>query len=227
MKETYEKVFIRSEADLPKEEGDYIGMEVINFRPSTIYFKPTPLYIKNWMVDYKVDWYLQPIAPMSRERVILDSLLAKIIKRRTDVNDVIDYYDVADFELAWIQKYIEESIASELCSDAGQREEKPEPIQGESAEEIQHGIPFKCPECGEEIQYGLSKEGQKLIANSRLFKSSPDKAIIERLETLIKHLINIEADDYPNDIVEYLKSRKCPVCKGIGEELAALRIDHK
>ena len=36
--------------------------------------------------------------------------------------------------------------------------------------EIKHGIPFKCPECGEEIQYGLSPKGLKLFANSRLFK---------------------------------------------------------
>ena len=36
--------------------------------------------------------------------------------------------------------------------------------------EIKHGIPFKCPECGEEIQYGLSSEGLKLFVNSRLFK---------------------------------------------------------
>jgi len=36
--------------------------------------------------------------------------------------------------------------------------------------EIEHGIPFKCPECGEMIQYGLSDEGMKLFFNSRLFK---------------------------------------------------------
>jgi len=35
---------------------------------------------------------------------------------------------------------------------------------------IQHGESFKCPECGKEIQFGLSKEGQKLFYNSRLFK---------------------------------------------------------
>ena len=41
--------------------------------------------------------------------------------------------------------------------------------------EIEHGIPFKCPECGEEIQYGLSEEGRKLFANSRLFKNPEQK----------------------------------------------------
>jgi len=35
-----------------------------------------------------------------------NKLLAKIRKRRTDTNDVIDYFDVADFELNWIENYI-------------------------------------------------------------------------------------------------------------------------
>jgi hypothetical protein len=41
-------------------------------------------------------------------RYLIDGnkLLAKIRKRRTDTFEVIDYFDVADFELNWIEKYI-------------------------------------------------------------------------------------------------------------------------
>jgi len=35
-----------------------------------------------------------------------NKLLVKIRKRKTDTNEVIDYFDVADFELSWIEKYI-------------------------------------------------------------------------------------------------------------------------
>jgi len=35
-----------------------------------------------------------------------NKLLAKIRRRMTDTNDVIDYFDVAHFELSWIEKWI-------------------------------------------------------------------------------------------------------------------------
>jgi len=41
-------------------------------------------------------------------------------------------------------------------------------------QEIQRGIPFNCPECGREIQYGLSNECKRLILTSKLFQSKPE-----------------------------------------------------
>lgn len=54
----------------------------------------------------------------------------------------------------WMNDVIKLPLESELTPDP---------------KEIEHGIPFQCPECGELIQYGLSEKGYKLFAKSKLF----------------------------------------------------------
>lgn len=102
------------------------------------------------------------------------------------------YVDVSDKYFELINEI--KSLESELA------EQKPE--------EIQHGIPFKCPECGEMIQYGLSEEGRKLFANSRLFnyqnniQQNPQKTAEEILDSQID---KIEIEDYLNMIFNDLQ----------------------
>jgi len=63
----------------------------------------------------------------------------------------------------------------DVLKDAAQSKQKEQ--EKKTEEEIQHGIPFKCPVCGEAIQYGLSETSRKLFATSRLFAnhSQPEK----------------------------------------------------
>jgi hypothetical protein len=59
--ELYRKIYIKSEADLPKE-GDYMAHPKDTYIKNTCvaYFDPKMLSrIKDWMIQY--DWYLQPI----------------------------------------------------------------------------------------------------------------------------------------------------------------------
>jgi hypothetical protein len=62
MKELFEKIEIHSEADLPKEDNEYYVKKKDSFRLTTMIFKPNhPHYIKDWLFDYEVEWYLLPI----------------------------------------------------------------------------------------------------------------------------------------------------------------------
>jgi len=67
--ELYKKVFIRSEADLPKEEGIYfVGIKTALYEPEDVggvgsiesyHFNCDE---DNWLKE--IDWYLQPIEPL-------------------------------------------------------------------------------------------------------------------------------------------------------------------
>jgi type IV secretory pathway TrbF-like protein len=62
--ELYRKIHIKSEADLPKEEGDYFvhviktGIDIMEWNISN-YPDDTKLQNVDWLNTY--DWYLQPI----------------------------------------------------------------------------------------------------------------------------------------------------------------------
>ena len=61
MRELYERIYIKSEADLPKEEGEYHVKKKDSFRLTTMIFKPNhDNYIKDWLFDYEVEWYFMP-----------------------------------------------------------------------------------------------------------------------------------------------------------------------
>jgi len=76
--EMYKKVYIKSEADLPTEDGDYFGME----RGSIESFMSVMSFISDWEFknrDYwmsYVEWYLQPI-PAVNEPEITDGEIEK------------------------------------------------------------------------------------------------------------------------------------------------------
>jgi len=74
-----------------------------------------------------------------------------------------------------------ECLESELAALQSEPESKDD--------EIQHGIPFKCPECGKEIQYGLSEEGRKIIAKSRLFNKPESKGMTA--EEILKNYLDL------------------------------------
>ena len=83
--ETYfKKVEIHSEADLSKKEGDYYVKLKNSFSKLTILiFKPDcDNYIKDWLINYEVEWYLQPISE-SEQR---DELREKLIKFLNDMD---------------------------------------------------------------------------------------------------------------------------------------------
>ena len=65
--ETYEKVFIKTEADLPKENGKYICMIRNINHPALLQYdiqsKGEYGYSKQWLE--LVDWYLKPAEPVS------------------------------------------------------------------------------------------------------------------------------------------------------------------
>jgi hypothetical protein len=65
--ELFKKVYIRSEADLPKEEGVYFAHSVMS-KISLIQCTLNDLIIGNGVYD----WYLQPISEtqLNRERII-------------------------------------------------------------------------------------------------------------------------------------------------------------
>jgi hypothetical protein len=61
MEEMYKKIFIKTEADLPKEEGQYF---IHTLQGRMFYIN---LYtIKNYYKEV-IDWYLQPCPPQPRE----------------------------------------------------------------------------------------------------------------------------------------------------------------
>lgn len=65
----------------------------------------------------------------------------------------------------------------------------------ESVDELPHGVKLcNCPECGAEIQYGLSKETIEAFNNSKLFKPNQvsDKAVpAETIGSIITDAINL------------------------------------
>ena len=79
--EMYKKVYIKSEADLPTEDGDYFGMEIgsINSFMSVLDFKKDKeLRDGNgayWMKF--VEWYLQPISAVNEPEKPTDEEIEK------------------------------------------------------------------------------------------------------------------------------------------------------
>ena len=71
MKELYKKVFIKTEADLPEENGKYICMIKNINHPALLQYdiqsKGEYGYSKQWLE--LVDWYLKPVEPVSNEDI--------------------------------------------------------------------------------------------------------------------------------------------------------------
>ena len=64
--ETYKKVFIRSEADLPKEHTTYIVFDKSRYGKCVMYLEYNPYdpeSIADWMST--IDWYLKPVELVS------------------------------------------------------------------------------------------------------------------------------------------------------------------
>jgi len=76
--ETYEKVFIKTEADLPEENGKYICMIKNINHPALLQYdiqsKGEYGYSKQWLE--LVDWYLKPTEPVSDEDIFKSADLA-------------------------------------------------------------------------------------------------------------------------------------------------------
>jgi hypothetical protein len=71
MKETFEKVYIRSEADLPKEKDVYI-VHKIGWGIQSDYWHDTDVSKLHWMKRF--DWYLQPSISPEGVKVTDDTL---------------------------------------------------------------------------------------------------------------------------------------------------------
>ena len=59
MKIYYEKVFIKTEADLPKENGTYIICSTDGRLYEKEFKKNSPAFKKSW--EQWIDWYFQPV----------------------------------------------------------------------------------------------------------------------------------------------------------------------
>lgn len=82
MEELFRKVIIKSEEDLPKEEGEYYVKKKDSFRLTTMIFKPDhPNYIKDWLFDYEVEWYFLPLS------IDYGYLLKAFLKNKTKKNN--------------------------------------------------------------------------------------------------------------------------------------------
>lgn len=114
----YKKVYIRSAEDLPKETGTY---EAFNKIPLPAGVCQMHLFIndKEKIDGYKdywlknILWYLQPIEPINKERVIeaMEHIFANV-KRIHGNSEALDWIKIAIHRSA-------EYISYELC-DAGQ-----------------------------------------------------------------------------------------------------------
>ena len=62
--ETYEKVYIKTEADLPEEDGFYIA-SCKNY--AVLEYHYCNEVKRDWLKD--IDWYLKPIEPVSDEDI--------------------------------------------------------------------------------------------------------------------------------------------------------------
>ena len=62
--ETYEKVYIKTEADLPEEDGFYIA-SCKNY--AVLEYHYCNEVKRDWLKD--IDWYLKPVEPVSDEYI--------------------------------------------------------------------------------------------------------------------------------------------------------------
>ena len=69
--ERFEKVYIRSEADLPKEDGRFVAQKKSCYTPEYWVYEHGNDFMKGYWME-NIDGYLQPITEPqpSRERVI-------------------------------------------------------------------------------------------------------------------------------------------------------------
>jgi len=68
--ETYKKVFIKTEADLPKEHTTYIVFDKSRYGKCVMYLEYNPYdpeSIADWMAT--IDWYLKPVELVSDEDI--------------------------------------------------------------------------------------------------------------------------------------------------------------
>jgi hypothetical protein len=88
--ETYKKVFIRSESDLPELKGSYTACNKSNKYTRPCIFDPNdPDYVSLWLRT--IDWYLQPITSANRlsDEEIHDEIASRWINP-TPENDYED-----------------------------------------------------------------------------------------------------------------------------------------
>jgi hypothetical protein len=78
MSETYRKVFIKSESDLPKRETVLIAHFKHSDRITNLIYFDTAEDIKYWLSE--TDWYLQPIDSDVRDQIIEKQ--AQIIEKK-------------------------------------------------------------------------------------------------------------------------------------------------
>ena len=65
--ETYKKVYIKSEADLPKKDGEYFGMEkgsMYSFMSVLDFISDKEFKNRDYWMSY-IEWYLQPISAVN------------------------------------------------------------------------------------------------------------------------------------------------------------------
>jgi hypothetical protein len=230
MEETYEKVFIRSEADLPKEQGRYFyhHKKANRIEASEYLFTHDEFWVNH------IDWYLQPISqPLSRERVI-EVLNKHIMPQDLDRNR---------YNLKGGKDAAFDNIYSELC-DAGQREETKCIVANHNFVCDDKGN-LKCSDCNVTISYPFDESQPKPAVEqpeqaesaeewlrskkytpdlmfsfewvvrelNEYAQQSPDKAIIAKQEELIEFYEKL----FDGDMAEHVSESR------LKRELAALR----
>jgi hypothetical protein len=105
--ETFEKIYIRSESDLPKENGSY-HVHFIWQTENTFSYFPFDRRNNTWIST--VEYYLSPVqseeSQIRRSKEEIINILKKHLPEMTDVNHV-RYIE--------LRKSVFESIASELA----------------------------------------------------------------------------------------------------------------
>lgn len=152
---TFIQVFIKSEADLPKEEGRYF----VNIRhldegdTKRLYrFAKTPLTIDEWLED--IDWYLQPLPDKSKTAEAIEDFITSKIAKTLNPKGwevIMSAYPTMVLELEdWFDEFAAQS----------------QPVSMPTDEEIEHW----ADDMTEELQErSLPSEKIRIIKRNRIF----------------------------------------------------------
>jgi hypothetical protein len=110
--ELYKKVWIKSEADLPKEDGVYFCYYKKYGENSTHFYKNNLARIQRWLTE--LDWYLQPIEQIEQPAVQLtDEEISSEFDRRLESENSEDRVGFEE-GAKWCRSQSQASLRDEL-----------------------------------------------------------------------------------------------------------------
>ena len=96
MKELFEKVYIKSEANLPKKENQYYLSHIRGQHDHAISCKYFEIHLSNWWAN-NIDWYLLPIEP-NIDKAVIEKVKSEIGKVQPSGFKLLTHYYPKDAE---------------------------------------------------------------------------------------------------------------------------------